>query len=162
MELTFQHRSQAKSFLILQFLISLLSLIKRRILLSLNDTAILIQGFEINLAAIIHRLHDDGIYYRRERRRSLAFHHSHHLSLQHLRNTLVVHQVHILLGKLPIKTLGVLTLHSILPDAHLLKSITKTIIAESLQLSNILISKVKLLVKLPRVLESGILAHHTR
>ena len=45
MELTFQHRSQTQSLLILQFLISLLSLIKRRILLSVNDTAILIQGF---------------------------------------------------------------------------------------------------------------------
>ena len=162
MKFTFQHRSQTQSLLILQFLISLLSLIKRRILLSLNDTAILIQGFEINLAAIIHRLHDDGIYYRRERRRAFAFHHCHHLSLQHLRNTLVVHQVHIFLGKLPIKTLGIFANHGILPDTYLLEGITKILIAESLQLGNILIRKVKLLIKLPRILESSILAHHAR
>ena len=161
-ELTFQHRSQTKSLLILQFLICLLSLIKRRKLLSVNDTAILIQCFEINLSAIIHRLYDDGIYYRRERRRALAFYHCHHLSLQNFRHALVVHQVHILLCKLSIKSLSVLTLHGILPNAHLLEGITKTIIAESLQLGNILICEVKLLVKLPRVLESGILAHHAR
>ena len=162
MELTFQHRSQAQSLLILQLLVCLLSLIKRRELLSVNDTAILIQGFEIHFSVIIHRLHDDTINNWRERRRSLAFHHGHHLSLQHLRNALVVHQVHILLGKLPIQSLGVLTLHGILPNAHLLEGITKSIIAESLQLCNILIREVKLLVKLPRILESGILAHHSR
>ena len=159
-ELTFQHRSQAKSLFILHLLLIITCSIMRRILLAVDYASILIIGFQIVLTIVT------SIYLainnRRERRRTLAFHHSHHLSLQHLRHTLVVHQVHILLGKLPIESLGIFTRYGILPDAHLLKGITKILIAESLQLGNILIREVILLVKLPRVLESGILAHHAR
>ena len=160
MELTFQHRSQTQSLLILQLLLIITCSIMRRILLAVDYASILIIGFQIVLTIVT------SIYLainsRREGRRSFSFHYSHHFSLQHLRHALVVHQVHILLGKLPIKSLGVFTHHGILPDTYLLKGITKTIIAESLQLGNILICEVKLLIKLPRVLESGILAHHAR
>ena len=159
-ELTFQQRSQTQSLLILQFLLIITCSIMRRILLAVDYASILIIGFQIVLTIVT------SIYLtinnRRERRWSLAFHHSHHLSLQHLRNTLVVHQVHILLGKLSIKSLGIFANHGILPDTYLLEGITKTIIAESLQLGNILICEVKLLIKLPRILESGIFAHKTR
>ena len=160
MELTFQHRSQTQSLLVLQFLLIITCSIMRRILLAVDYASILIIGFQIVLTIVT------SIYLtinnRREGRRALAFHHSHHFSLQHLRHALVVHQVHILLGQLPIKSLSILTNHSILPDTNLLEGITKSIIAESLQLGNILIREVKLLVKLPRILESGILAHKTR
>ena len=149
-------RSDIQRLLEVQFLLCLTSSFMRRVFLAVNHSTFLVVSVEI-IFTIITKI-NFRVYDWREGRRSFAFHHSHHLSLQYLWHALIVHQAHVLICELS-HHLATITLCTIAIDSQLLEGITQIAIAEFLQLGNILVGEIKLAVELLGILESGILTH---